>query len=291
MKKSRIIPLPRDVIDDFVQRALQEDIGPGDVTTDTLVDPQSMAKAILLSRVDSVVAGVDVARCVFQTVEPLCTLKIYATDGCCIAAGDTIMEIRGPARALLSAERVALNFMQRMMGIATLTHRFVARVAPWKTRILDTRKTTPTLRCLEKYAVLCGGGVNHRRGLYDMVLIKDNHRALWRRDRKGKNTLADAVREARRRHPGVPIEIEVESLAEMNDALRGKPDWILLDNIPPVQLVECVAQCNHRCKLEASGGITLANVAAIAATGVDAISLGCLTHSAPAVDLSLEIIL
>jgi len=195
------------------------------------------------------------------------------------------MCITGKARAILAGERTALNFMQRLTGIATLTARFVARVKPYGTRILDTRKTTPNWRILEKYAVRCGGGCNHRMGLYDQVLIKDNHRRLW-----GGRDLAEAVHMARRRCPGVSVEMEVESEAELERALASRPDWILLDNMTPKRLRRCVRLGRGCCPMEASGGITLGNVRAVAATGVQAISLGCLTHSAPAADLSLEIL-
>jgi nicotinate-nucleotide pyrophosphorylase (carboxylating) len=178
--------------------------------------------------------------------------------------------------------------MQRMAGIATLTRRFVERAAPHGTVILDTRKTTPTLRVLEKYAVLCGGGENHRMGLYDRIMIKDNHRRLWQEGDAGRLDLAVAA--ARERFPGLAVEVEVESLAELDSALAGSPEWILLDNMTPALLAACVARCGGRARLEASGGITLANIEAVAASGVDAVSLGCLTHSAPAVDLSLEIL-
>jgi nicotinate-nucleotide pyrophosphorylase (carboxylating) len=188
---------------------------------------------------------------------------------------------------VLAGERTALNFLQRLSGIATLTRRFVDAVREQGTTILDTRKTTPGYRWLEKYAVRCGGGSNHRAGLYDRVLIKDNHRRFWNEHEAGRLDLA--VRAARRRFPDVPVEIEVESPEELACALRGEPDWVLLDNMSPELLGECVRVCAGRARLEASGGITLANVRDVARTGVDAVSLGCLTHSAPAADLSLEV--
>ena len=197
-----------------------------------------------------------------------------------------MMTISGPAASILIAERTALNFMQRMTGIATMTAGFVARTKRFGVAILDTRKSTPGLRLLEKYAVLCGGGRNHRMGLYDKVLIKDNHRALWNRAHAGN--LGEAVRVARGKNPGLEVEIEVEDERELVSALAGRPEWILLDNMTPGAIRRCVKLCAGRSRLEASGGITSANVAAVAATGVDAISLGCLTHSAPAADLSLE---
>ncbi|MFN2352576.1 MAG: carboxylating nicotinate-nucleotide diphosphorylase, partial [Kiritimatiellia bacterium] len=206
--------------------------------------------------------------------------------GATVAAGETIMIIAGALAPILTAERTALNFMQRLCGIATLTAAFVERAGTSDLKILDTRKTTPTLRLLEKYAVRCGGGVNHRMGLYDMILIKDNHRRLWR----ACGGVSAAIRGARRRYPALPIEIEVEDLDELREALAAGPDWIMLDNMSPPLMRECVAVVGGRCRLEASGGINLSMISEIAETGVDAVSLGCLTHSAPSVDLSLEIV-
>ena len=273
---------------DLVRRALEEDIASGDATTEALVPEAAVGTAIILARDSCVVAGADVAAEVFFQVEPTLNCTVAATDGTPVTGGGTIMTIEGPAAAILTAERTALNFLQRMTGIATMTARFVAIAEPYGVQILDTRKTTPTLRALEKYAVTCGGGQNHRMGLYDRVMIKDNHRQLWNSAEEG---LDKAVHEARRRFPAIPIQIEVESEAQLEDALRAEPDWVLLDNMAPAQLRSCVQLCSGRSRLEASGGITLSNVAEIAKTGVDAISLGCLTHSAPAVDLSLEMML
>ncbi len=270
-----------------IRRALEEDIGQGDVTTRALVPEGQMGRAEIISRDSCVPAGLDVARAVFLAVDARLVCETLAADGQAVAPGAVLLRVTGPLGAILTAERTALNYLQRLSGIATRTRRFVDLVRPFKTRILDTRKTTPGLRRLEKYAVACGGGTNHRMGLYDMVLIKDNHRALLRR--AGIATLAAAVETARRLTPGVPVEIEVENETELADALNGKPDWVLLDNMPPDRLRRCVALCAGRCPLEASGGVTLENVAAIAATGVDAISIGGLTHSATAVDLSLEL--
>jgi nicotinate-nucleotide pyrophosphorylase (carboxylating) len=192
----------------------------------------------------------------------------------------------GPARAILVAERTALNFMQRMCGVATMTRSFARLVADLGTLVLDTRKTTPGLRFLEKYAVLCGGGANHRLGLYDRILMKDNHRALWRGADGSRLDLA--VAEARRRHPDLQVEIEVESIDELECALLGLPDWIMLDNMDCDTMRRAVAINAGRARLEASGGITAANIRAVAETGVDAVSLGCLTHSVRSIDLSLE---
>jgi nicotinate-nucleotide pyrophosphorylase (carboxylating) len=270
-----------------VQAALAEDIGPGDATTLSLVDPDRTVSAVILTRGPCVVSGGPVAELVFRQVDTRVKVQARIPDGQTATTGQTVLSIEGPARGILTAERTALNFMQRMTGIATLTRQFVDAVRPFGTTILDTRKTTPTLRFLEKYAVLCGGGRNHRVGLYDKVLIKDNHRMLWRTNEEC--ALDKAVEESRRHFPGLEVEVEVESEAELLSALRANPEWILLDNMPPSLMARCVTICTGRCQLEASGGIRLDNVAEIAATGVNAISLGCLTHSAPAMDLSLEI--
>ena len=270
----------------IVRAALREDVGRGDATTIALVPAGARTRAAIVARHACVVCGTAVAREVFRQVDPgiRCTVKVR--DGGAAKAGDTLIALDGPARGILTGERAALNFMQRMTGIATLTREFVRRAAPHRAAILDTRKTTPGLRALEKHAVACGGGTNHRFGLFDRVLIKDNHRAFWA-GRK-RRSLADAVRAARARHPRLAVEIEVESEAELRDALAASPDWVLLDNMSPALLRRCVKINAGRAKLEASGGITLATVARVAATGVDAISVGALTHSAPAADLSLE---
>jgi nicotinate-nucleotide pyrophosphorylase (carboxylating) len=203
-----------------------------------------------------------------------------------VSSGDPILHVEGKARSILAAERVALNFLQRMTGVATLTRQFVQKAKPHGVHVLDTRKTTPLLRALEKYAVLCGGGVNHRMGLYDRVLIKDNHRAFWKRNRKGN--LAEAVVAARRRNPGLQVEVEVESENDLKNVLKASPNWVLLDNMPVGRIRRCVQICSGRCKIEVSGGVSLKTIERIAQTGVDAVSIGALTHSAPAADLSLE---
>lgn len=268
----------------LVHAALREDIGRGDVTSQSLVGQAVTTTACVVTRAPCVVSGVRIAALVFRMVDRGLRVRILANDGCRVGAGRCILRVKGKARSILAAERVALNFLQRMTGIATLARRFVDRARPHGARILDTRKTTPTLRALEKYAVRCGGGANHRMGLYDRILIKDNHRALWRR----RGTLEEAVRAARKRFPKLEIEVEVESLRDLQSVLRARPDWVLLDNMPLARMRRCVRLCRGRCRVEASGGITLKNVAAVARTGVDAVSVGALTHSAPAADLSLE---
>lgn len=274
-------------VQDLIGRELAEDCGErGDVTSLALVPEQTAVAARVLAREACVVSGCSVAAAVFRRVHPDLQCEVRLDDGERARADDVILTVQGNARAILTAERTALNFMQRMSGIATLTRRFVDAVAAHEVMILDTRKTTPTLRPLEKYAVRCGGGYNHRMGLYDRVLIKDNHRKLWSRDHAGRLDLA--VQAARKQYPGLEIEVEVENEIELQSALQAAPEWILLDNMTPAQLARCVGQAAGRSKLEASGGVALETVAAVAASGVDAISLGCLTHSARAVDLSLE---
>lgn len=271
----------------LIRMALDEDVGAGDATTLALVPDEARIRARLLTRRPCRVAGLPLAVAVLRELDARVEVHVCLAEGADAEAGATLLCVEGPARALLTGERTALNFAQRLTGIATLTREFVRRVAPHPVAILDTRKTTPGWRALEKYAVRCGGGVNHRTGLYDRVLIKDNHRRLWR-GADGAARLDLAVAAARAAYPALLVEVEVETEAELHSALAGAPDWILLDNLPPERLRRFVAIATGRCKLEASGGITLDNVAAVAATGVDAISLGCLTHSAPAADLSLE---
>ncbi len=272
----------------ILRRALREDIGSGDATTQALVPPRRNARAHLVCRTDCTVAGTTVAAEIFRLLDPRIETEIRIPDGAHAHAGDVLLTLRGRAAAILTAERTALNFLQRMTGIATLTARFVEAVRPLPTLILDTRKTTPTLRAFEKYAVRCGGGSNHRMGLYDMALLKDNHRMLWRN--QGRGGLADAVAAIRKRFPQLPVEVEVETLDEFLAVLPATPEWILLDNMSLDLMRECVRRKVSAVRLEASGNVTLERAPAIAATGVDAISIGALTHSAPAADLSLEVI-
>lgn len=279
-------------VDVAVQRmialALEEDLGAGDATSLALVPAERVSEADILAREPCVVSGTQVASSVFRTLQPNIVVDIVVGDGHRVKAGETLMCIRGQARTILSGERTALNFMQRMSGIATHTAAFVEKIRPLPMQILDTRKTTPGLRVFEKYAVRCGGGTNHRTGLFDKILIKDNHRQLWRGT--GGGDLGAAVREARRCYPALEVEIEVEDETELRSALEGKPDWVLLDNMSPETMAACVAIVAGRCRTEASGGITLANIEAVARSGVDAVSLGCLTHTVRSIDLSLEIL-
>jgi nicotinate-nucleotide pyrophosphorylase (carboxylating) len=282
-----ILPLEQEPeVRELIARALAEDIGSGDVTTLALVDEKSEACARIVARHELVPAGVCVAGEVFRMADPRLKVECLCPDGIPVETGTAVLRVEGSARALLSAERTALNLLQRMTGIATATECLVRIVADYGTLILDTRKTVPGLRRLDKYAVKCGGGTNHRIGLHDAILIKDNHLAFWRQ--KGRGTLADAVQCARKAYPGLKIEIEVDTLDQLREVLPGKPDWVLLDNMSPETVADAVALCGEICKTEASGGITKDNVREYARAGVTAISVGALTHSAKAADLSLE---
>ncbi len=265
--------------------ALQEDIGEGDVTTEFFVPATLQASARIRAREKAIVAGTKTAVQVFQRIDPAVHAKIIQADGSDVAAGDVIIEIRGSARSILKGERVALNFLQRLSGVATLTRKFVEAAGNDDVKILDTRKTTPGLRALEKAAVVAGGGANHRFGLFDMVLVKDNHLS----SQPGLSTFAQTVRKLRQERPEVRIEVEADRLEQVRTFLQiDDVDVILLDNMKPAQIREAVALGKNKVKFEASGGITLKNIRQIAATGVDYISIGALTHSPRAIDLSLE---
>ncbi|MBR0197063.1 MAG: carboxylating nicotinate-nucleotide diphosphorylase [Kiritimatiellae bacterium] len=258
-----------------------------DATSLALVDPKAVATGEIHPKGTScVVAGTTVAKAVMKAIDPKIKVKILKKDGEVAKDGEQILTFRGSARSILAAERTALNFMQRMCATASLTRKFVDATKHYGTMILDTRKTTPGLRVFEKYAVLCGGGTNHRFGMFDRVLMKDNHRRLWR----GGNPeeLDKAVLAARKKFPKLAVEVEVESLVECASALKARPEWIMLDNMSCADMKKCVKMCRGISKTEASGGITLDRAKEVAATGVDAISLGCLTHSAGSIDLSLE---
>lgn len=272
---------------DAVRRALAEDGADRDVTTLSLVDPEARVEAEVLTREPCRTAGAPVGRLVCSLVDPELQVEVLAPDGTDLSPGGVLLVLRGRAASILIAERTLLNFMQRMTGIATATARCLRLVEGTGCRILDTRKTVPGLRVLDKYAVKAGGGTNHRMGLSDMVLIKDNHRALWRGGDPAR--LDQAVLAARARFPGVPVEVEVENFDELRSALQASPEWIMLDNMPPAKMAEAVAIVAGRCKLEASGGISEKTLRAAAESGVDAVSIGALTHSVKAVDLSLEI--
>lgn len=258
-----------------------------DATSIALVDPKAVATGEIYAKgTGCVVSGATVARAVMKAVDPKISVKILKKDGSVVKPGEPILIFRGKARSILAAERTALNFMQRMCATATLAHKFVEATKRYGTLILDTRKTTPGLRVFEKYAVTCGGGTNHRMGMYDRILMKDNHRRLWRGG--NPDELDQAVVAARKAFPKLDVEVEVESLRECASALKAKPEWIMLDNMSVADMKKCVKMCKGISKTEASGGITLDRARKVAATGVTAISLGCLTHSAGSVDLSLE---
>jgi nicotinate-nucleotide pyrophosphorylase (carboxylating) len=271
---------------EIVRRALAEDVGSGDVTTLATVPEDMMATASMAAREPLVICGLPLAEAVFQEVSKKIEIQRQAEDGQLAHRRQTLLRLRGPAGAMLTAERVALNFVQRLSGIATSTARFVDAVAGTKARILDTRKTTPGLRQLEKYAVACGGGTNHRAGLFDRVLIKDNHLAALRQE--PPNAVEAAVRRAREKYPNLEVEVEADTLEQVEQALLAKADVILLDNMSNEDLRAAVWLVNGRAKTEASGGVSLASIRAIAETGVDFISVGALTHSARAMDIALD---
>jgi nicotinate-nucleotide pyrophosphorylase (carboxylating) len=273
-------------ISDAVKRALAEDIGRGDVTTLALIPARCEARAQMVARGPVTVAGLAFAAAAFKTVSPRVQIREVVADGAAVKAGDVLLDLRGPARALLTAERTALNFVQRLSGVATLTAQFVAAVAGTGARILDTRKTTPGWRRFEKYAVTCGGGRNHRQGLFDMVLIKDNHLVALRNEKP--NAIAAAVQRARAAWPSLKVEVEADTLDQVVQALAAGADFVLLDNMSPATLRRAVKRVAGRALTEASGGVSLKTARAIAATGVDFISVGALTHSAPAADIALD---
>ena len=279
-------PLSAADIRRAVQAALAEDIGPGDVTTLATVPESATAVAVLVAREPLVVAGLAFAEEAFRQLSPALSSQRGADDGQRSERGAKLLSISGSARAILTAERVALNFVQRLSGIATLTAQFVAAVKGTRAEILDTRKTTPGWRRFEKYAVTCGGGRNHRAGLYDQVLIKDNHLAALRAERP--NAIAAAVARARAQFPQLKVEVEADTLAQVGQAVAAGADIILLDNMSTDQLRAAVTLVAGRAQTEASGGVTLATVRALAETGVDFISVGALTHSARAVDIALD---
>jgi nicotinate-nucleotide pyrophosphorylase (carboxylating) len=281
MKTVPFQPLDPALYREIVRRALAEDLGWGDVTTEATVPTELRAHGIILSKCTCVIAGLDVAAEVFTQLDPGCLIDCKIKDGHRCSPGDVIADLRGQAAAMLTAERTALNFLQRLSGIATLTRRFVDASCGTIT-VLDTRKTTPTLRALEKYAVRAGSGTNHRAGLDDGILIKDNHVRL-----------AGGVREAVERMKGarleMPIEVEAQSLAQVEEAAAAGVDVILVDNLPLEEIREAVKRVNGRAKIELSGGVTLDRLPGLATTGADYVSVGALTHSAPAADLSFEL--
>lgn len=266
----------------LIEHALAEDIGSGDITTDAIIPETSISGAVMLAKQELVLAGLEISREVFLRLDPSIQFTAYAKDGERVHAGTEIARLSGNTRALLRGERVALNLLQHMSGIATLTAKYVEKIKGMKAQVLDTRKTLPGLRQLEKYAVRTGGGKNHRMGLYDMVLIKDNHI-------KAAGGIAKAIEAARRKAGQLKIEVETKNLEEVREALAAKADIIMLDNMPIDTMREAVKLIDGRSLVEASGNVTLDSVRHIAETGVDFISSGSLTHSAPAADISMKI--
>lgn len=271
---------------DPIDVALREDIGDGDLTTGFFVSKNQQATAGIVARERATLAGTETAAEVFRRVDSATKITLLQKDGSDVNPDETVIELRGPARSILKAERVALNFLQRLSGIATMTRKFVDAAANEHVKILDTRKTTPGLRALEKAAVVAGGGANHRFGLFDMVLLKDNHLAVS----ASFEAFANAVRRFREAKPNVQIEVEADALEQVRAFLKiDGIDVILLDNMKPAQIREAIALGKGKVKFEASGGVTLKNIRQIAATRVDYISIGALTHSARAIDFSLEL--
>jgi nicotinate-nucleotide pyrophosphorylase (carboxylating) len=280
--------LPPERLDPIIRNALYEDLGQGDVTGSTLIPADLKGQARLLAKEAGVVAGMPVVSRIFQQVGPEIKTEVLIGDGRPVAPGDTVAVITGSVLNILRGERLALNFLSHLSGIASLTARYLARVGNAPVRICDTRKTTPGLRLLEKYAVKMGGGSNHRFNLGDAILIKDNHIAALRAEGL---SLTDIVARARQNAPeGTPVEIEVSNAEEAVAAAAGGPDTIMLDNIPPAEIRRIRGLLPPQIKIEASGGINLETVGEVAATGVDIISIGALTHSAPAIDFSLEMV-
>lgn len=280
---SDLTPLPALIVETAVRAALAEDLGDaGDITSQSTVPADTRSRVVLRAREHGCIAGLDAARAAFREMDPGLRISVQAPDGSVVAPGDVIAAIEGNARAIVTGERVALNFLGHLSGIATATRKFVDAVAGTNTRICCTRKTTPGLRAFEKYAVRAGGGVNHRFGLYDAILIKDNHIAM-------AGGIAEAINGARAKAGHmVRIEIEVDTLDQLKEALEIGVEAVLLDNMSPDVLREAVTINQGRAALEASGGITLDTAASVAATGVDYISVGWITHSAPCLDIGLD---
>lgn len=274
-------PLDPALYREIVRRALAEDLGWGDVTTEATVRGDQRARGVIVAKSRCVIAGVDVAAEAFRQLDPAVTFSARRSDGQWCSPGDVVAEVHGAAAAMLTAERTALNLMQRMSGIATLTRSFVDAAAG-RITILDTRKTTPTLRALEKYAVRAGGGSNHRSGLDDGILIKDNHIRL-------AGGVAEAMRRMKAARQEMPIEIEAQTMAQVDDAIDAGANVILLDNLSIEDTREAIRRIGGRTKVELSGGVTVGRIPELAATGADYVSVGALTHSAPSADLSFEL--
>jgi nicotinate-nucleotide pyrophosphorylase (carboxylating) len=274
--------IPSSVID-LIHRALEEDIGPGDITTSLLIPDENESRALYIAKGNFVLAGLPFSREVFQILDPSISFKMFYNEGVNVIKGDVVAEVHGKTRAILSGERVSLNILQRLSGIATLTSMYIDRIKGLKAKIVDTRKTTPCQRFMEKYAVRMGGGGNHRFGLFDGILIKDNHI-------EAVGSIKEAVKLAKSSYHLAKIEVEVENLYDLKEAIKAGADIVMLDNMSVSDIKEAVKISNGRVLLEASGGVKLENVRDIAEAGVDLISVGALTHSAVAVDISLKIV-
>ncbi|MCS7254119.1 MAG: carboxylating nicotinate-nucleotide diphosphorylase [Armatimonadota bacterium] len=275
--------LDREEVQGLIEAALREDIGTGDITTEALIDDELIGTAIIVSRGAGCIAGLPIAMWVFETLDPKIRFEMLVKEGERVCANTHIAKLHGKLSTILKGERVALNFLQRLSGIATLTAKFVELASPYGVTITDTRKTTPCLRVLEKYAVRVGGGSNHRFGLYDAILIKDNHiRAV--------GSISEAVRRARNYAPGEKIEVETRTLADVKEAIEAGADIIMLDNMDAETIREAVKLIGGKAVIEASGNITLENVSEVASCGVNLISVGRITHSAPALDIALDIV-
>ena len=283
MKSVPFAPLEPALYLEPIRRALAEDLGWGDVTTEATVPPGLRARGVILAKSSCIIAGTDVAAETFRQLDPSVCFDVKRPDGSRCQPGDVVAEVRGSAASMLTAERTALNFLQRLSGIATLTRRYVDAAAGGIT-ILDTRKTTPTLRALEKYAVRAGGGTNHRAGLDDGILIKDNHVRL-------AGGVAEALARMKAARPEMPIEVEAQSLADVDAAVAAGADIILLDNLSNDEIRQAIQTIGGRAQVEISGGVTLDRIPELARTGANYVSIGALTHSAPAADLSFELAL
>jgi nicotinate-nucleotide pyrophosphorylase (carboxylating) len=274
--------LSTGALDAIVALALEEDLGTGDITTEATIPASRRCTAVILAKAPGIVAGVDVVKAVFRAVDPDVHVEALVADRTAIVPPLALLTLEGPARSILAGERTALNILGRMCGVATLTRQHVDAIAGSGARILDTRKTMPGMRALDKYAVACGGGVNHRMGLYDAFLIKDNHLQV-------AGGVTAAVDLARAAHSHRPITVEVENLDQLREAVSCNTDRIMLDNMSTDEMREAVAIVDGRAEVEASGGITLANIHEVALTGVDVISVGAITHSAAWLDVSMEV--
>jgi len=285
-KLTPVEPLSSEEIQRVVRAALAEDIGSGDVTTLATVPENTPGRAVMIAREPLTLAGIAFAEVAFKELSAALHIQRLVPDGHRVESGTKLLAASGPARPILSAERVALNFVQRLSGVATLTAKFVEAVRGTRAQIRDTRKTTPGWRRFEKYAVACGGGRNHRFGLFDLVLIKDNHLAALAGERP--NAIEAAVRRARAAYPQLQVEVEADTLEQVEQAVAARADIILLDNMSPALLQQAVQLVAGQARTEASGGVSLETVRAIAGTGVDFISVGAITHSARAVDIALD---